>query len=297
MKEPLVTLDQWYIFKVVVEQGSFQAAADYLIKSQSTISYAIQKMQENLGVRLFEQKGRRAVVTEIGRQMLQRADELLAQAQTIERLADDYSAGWEPLLKIMVSSQILPAHILPLTTKAFAEQCNVTSIEFQSGTLSGVTDAAVHGTADLVISNVIPPGFQGEKLCYIELSRFVHHMHPLAKMTETLDEAELKKHAQIVVSDSSKYRRIDIGWLGSAQRWTVDSFHESMNLMLNGLGHGTLPVQFAAENVEKGLLTELVVEGQSRTGCQLYLIYTNRKALGLAGNLFSTLLKKQLAVK
>ena len=83
MKEPLVTLDQWYIFKVVVEQGSFQGAADRLIKSQSSISYAIQKMQENLGIRLFEQQGRRAVVTQVGKQMLQRADELLTQAASI----------------------------------------------------------------------------------------------------------------------------------------------------------------------------------------------------------------------
>ena len=84
MKELTVSLEQWYIFKVVVEQGSFQGAADYLIKSQSSISYAIQKLQDNLGVRLFEQQGRRAVVTDMGKKMLTQANELLTQAASIE---------------------------------------------------------------------------------------------------------------------------------------------------------------------------------------------------------------------
>lgn len=292
MKEPLVTLDQWYIFKVVVEQGSFQGAADRLIKSQSSISYAIQKMQENLGVRLFEQQGRRAVVTQVGKQMLQRADELLAQASSIEQLAGEYSAGWEPLLKVM-TTQLFPQHLLTEVLGLFAQQCTVTSIDFQQGSLSGVTDAAIYGTADLIINSHIPTGFTGEKLCHAQLSRVVHYQHPLALLNRPLQLAELKQYAQIVVSDSSAHRSMDAGWLGSAQRWTVKSFHESLNLVKSGLGHATLPISRIQTELSHGELVELQIEDQQRIDLYLYLVYANKKALGPAGLLFADLLKQQ----
>ena len=47
MNIPQVSLEQWSMFIAVVEAGSFQAAADKLLKSQSSISYAMQKMQES----------------------------------------------------------------------------------------------------------------------------------------------------------------------------------------------------------------------------------------------------------
>ncbi|NQZ92362.1 MAG: LysR family transcriptional regulator [Moritella sp.] len=292
MKEPAVSLEQWYIFKIVVEQGSFQGAADYLIKSQSSISYAIQKLQDNLGVRLFEQQGRRAVVTDMGKKMLTQADELLMQAASIEQLAEEYSAGWEPLLKVM-TTQLFPQPLLTDVLALFAQQCTVTSIDFQQGTLSGVTDAATYGTADLIISSQIPTGFTGEKLCLAQLSRFVHHQHPLALLNRPLTLAELKSHAQIVMSDSSALRSVDAGWLGSQQRWTVNNFHESLSLVKQGLGHATLPVSRIQDELANGELVELIIEDHVRLDLSLYLVYANKKTLGPAGLLFAKLLKQQ----
>jgi len=292
MKVPTVSLEQWYIFKVVVDQGSFQGAADYLIKSQSSISYAIQKLQENLGVRLFEQQGRRAVVTDMGKKMLIQADELLMQAASIEQLAGEYSAGWEPLLKVM-TTQLFPPQLLTEVLALFAQQCTVTSIDFQQGTLSGVTDAATYGTADLIISSRIPTGFTGEKLCHGQLSRFVHHQHPLALLNRPLTLAELKPHAQIVMSDSSAHRSVDAGWLGSQQRWTVNNFHESLSLIKQGVGHATLPISRIQDELANGELVELIIEDHVRFDLSLYLVYANKKTLGPAGLLFSKLLKQQ----
>ncbi|SQD80753.1 LysR family transcriptional regulator [Moritella yayanosii] len=292
MKEPTVSLEQWYIFKIVVEQGSFQGAADYLIKSQSSISYAIQKLQDNLGVRLFEQQGRRAVVTDMGKKMLIQADELLMQAASIEQLAGEYSAGWEPLLKVM-TTQLFPQQLLTDVLVLFAQQCTVTSIDFQQGTLSGVTDAATYGTADLIISSQIPTGFTGEKLCPAQLSRFVHHQHPLALLNRPLTLAELKSHAQIVMSDSSSLRSVDAGWLGSQQRWTVNNFQESLSLVKQRLGHATLPVNRIQDELANGELVELIIEDHVRLDLSLYLVYANKKTLGVAGLLFAKLLKQQ----
>ena len=57
----------------VVEHGSFAAAAERLLKSQSTVSYAMARLQEQLQVKVFEQKGRKAELTEAGQMVVRRA--------------------------------------------------------------------------------------------------------------------------------------------------------------------------------------------------------------------------------
>ena len=47
---PRITLDQWAALVFVVESGGYAKAAETLHKSQSTLTYAIQKLEELLGV-------------------------------------------------------------------------------------------------------------------------------------------------------------------------------------------------------------------------------------------------------
>ncbi len=292
MKEPVVTLDQWHIFKAVVEYGSFQKAADHLLKSQSSVSYAIQKMQDSLGVNLFEQQGRRSVLTPVGKQMQQRADALLAQAASIEKLANEYSEGWEPQLNIMVT-QTFPHQLINQALAEFSQRCTVTSIDLLRGSLSGVNDAALDGTADLIITNQIPTGFTGERLCHSQLTRVARKDHPLNHLGRELSRADLKPYAQIVVRDSSVHRSVDAGWLGADQRWTVGSFYESLDLVKSGLGYAVLPVNQVVSELASGEIVELQVEEQGRIDLTYFLVCVNKSTLGVAGQLFCQLLKEK----
>ena len=53
-------------FQAVVDQGSYQKAAEYLGYTQSTITVQIQQLEEELGVPLFERVGRRMVLNKPG---------------------------------------------------------------------------------------------------------------------------------------------------------------------------------------------------------------------------------------
>ena len=64
MNLPRISLDQWLVFQAVFDEGSFAKAAEKLHRSQSTISYSINKLQELLGLQLFEIHGRKAIITE-----------------------------------------------------------------------------------------------------------------------------------------------------------------------------------------------------------------------------------------
>ncbi|EPN54964.1 regulatory protein LysR, partial [Pseudomonas syringae pv. actinidiae ICMP 19096] len=79
-------------FVQIAALGSFSAAARRLGKSQSTISEAISRLEIDLGLELFDRSSRQPVLTEAGRVMLGRVDDLA-------RLA----AGVEPRLTLVLS--------------------------------------------------------------------------------------------------------------------------------------------------------------------------------------------------
>lgn len=87
MKAPRVTLDQWRTLQAVVDHGGFAQAAEALHRSQSSISYTVARMQEQLGVPLLRIDGRKAVLTEAGEVLLRRSRQLVKQAGQLEELA------------------------------------------------------------------------------------------------------------------------------------------------------------------------------------------------------------------
>jgi DNA-binding transcriptional LysR family regulator len=68
----------------VATLGSFTAAGDRLGATQPTISGRIASLEEDLGVTLFDRVGRRAQLTAAGRDLLPRAEQMMALAAEIE---------------------------------------------------------------------------------------------------------------------------------------------------------------------------------------------------------------------
>ena len=90
---PRTTLEQWSVLQAIVEHGSYAKAAEALHRSQSSISYMVARLQEQLGVELLAIEGRKARLTERGAVLLRRATELLADARRLEQLAGSLREG------------------------------------------------------------------------------------------------------------------------------------------------------------------------------------------------------------
>lgn len=63
------TLPQLSVFEAVARHGNFTRAAEELHMAQPTVSVQIKKLGETIGLRLFEQAGRRMHLTAGGRQL------------------------------------------------------------------------------------------------------------------------------------------------------------------------------------------------------------------------------------
>jgi DNA-binding transcriptional LysR family regulator len=98
------TLDEGEIMQAIVQLGGFAPAAKQLNRSQSTISCAIARLQKQLGIRLFEIKGRRADLAELGRVLLDDAESHLSGFHQLEQRARSPALGSESEVRLSVDS-------------------------------------------------------------------------------------------------------------------------------------------------------------------------------------------------
>src|SRR5690606_14094385 len=76
-----VTLRRMEVFVAIVDEGSFAAAANRFGIAQPSVSAHIRALERDVGGEVFaRRRGRRPVLTELGRSILSHARELLAEA-------------------------------------------------------------------------------------------------------------------------------------------------------------------------------------------------------------------------
>jgi len=119
---PKISLEQWAVFRAVVDEGSFALAAERLNKSQSGVSYAIAKLEARLPSPAFEIKGRKAELTDLGAYLYRQATTLLDQAHAIDRNTRLMVDGWEQELAIAADA-LTPMPRLFCALQQFSLQC------------------------------------------------------------------------------------------------------------------------------------------------------------------------------
>ena len=80
-----MTLDQMQIFLAVAEHLHFTRAAETLYLTQSSVSAAIQNLEAEYGVKLFDRIGRHIEITQAGTLLQEEAKKILAQVALTER--------------------------------------------------------------------------------------------------------------------------------------------------------------------------------------------------------------------
>src|ERR1700723_2523579 len=121
MEHPRITLEQWRSLLAVVDAGGYAQAAAALHKSQSAVTYSVQRMETLLGVKVFEVVGRKARLTPTGEVLYRRAKALLEEAGSLESAAGVLAAGWEPQLRLAIEI-IFPTWLLLRCLGRFADE-------------------------------------------------------------------------------------------------------------------------------------------------------------------------------
>ncbi len=290
---PRISLEQWRALLAVVDAGGYAQAAEALHKSQSAVTYAVQKMESLLGVKLFEVLGRKAHLTPTGEVLYRRARALLEEASALEGAAGGLAAGWEPELRLAVDI-IFPTWLLLRCFARFAEERPETRIELYETVLSGTEEALLERKVNLAICSQVPPGFAGDALMRLRVIAAAHPDHPLHRLGRELTLQDLRKHRHLIIRDTGRERRSG-SWVGAEQSWTVSHKATSIKAAGMGLGFAWFPEDTVRDELERGVLKPLPMrEGGERWG-ELYLVFADRDYAGPGALRLAQIIRENVA--
>ena len=278
MDYPRISLEHWRSLLAVVDAGGYAQAAEVLHKSQSAVTYAVQRIEELLGVKAFEVIGRKAHLTPTGEVLYRRAKALLEEAGALEGAAGSLAAGWESELRLAVEI-VFPTWLLLQCFARFAEERPQMRIELYESVLSGTEEALIQRKVDLAICSQIPPGFVGDSLMRLRFIAAAHPDHPLHQLGRELTVQDLRKHRHLIIRDTGSQRRAGSS-LGAEQSWTVSHKATSIHAAVMGLGFAWFAEDTVRGELERGVLKPLPLREGGERWADLYLVFADRDYAG-----------------
>ncbi|HQX24433.1 MAG TPA: LysR family transcriptional regulator [Pseudomonadota bacterium] len=279
MPNPRISLEQWQALVAVVDADGYARAAEKLHKSQSAVTYAVQKLERLLDVKAFEIRGRKAVLTPTGQMLYLRARTLLDEAASVERSARTLSAGWEAGIGLAVEI-LFPTWLVLDILARFGAESPHTRIELVESVRDGTNEALLQGKVDLAITPLVPPGFLGDLLLRMPLVLAAHPQHPLHQLGRPLTLRDLRMHRQLVVRDTGSQRTARSAFLEARQRWTVSNMSSSIIAARAGYGFAWYPQDKIRDELAAGTLRPLPLREGGERAIDMYLVYADREAAG-----------------
>src|SRR5205809_185008 len=146
-----ISLDGLQVLDAIDRRGSIAAASTELHRVPSTISYAVAKLEEDLGVALFERYGPRISLTLAGKELLKEGRYLLKAAQDLEHRVRRVASGWETQLTVGLDSLFSPAALAD-DISAFYQVADRTRLRIARESLAGTWEALLDRRVDLLIA-------------------------------------------------------------------------------------------------------------------------------------------------
>jgi DNA-binding transcriptional LysR family regulator len=263
MRTPL-SLEALEVLDAIERKGSFAAAARVLHKVPSAISYTVQKLEQDLGVTLFQKQGRRAVLTSAGEVLVEQGRQLLLAADELAATTRQVATGWEPRLRITVDTVVSIDALLPVIAGLYKEQ-PVIEIKLMTEALGGTWEALVENRADLVVGGIGGvPGHQGircEPWWQREHIFVAAPGHPICQESQPISTAVIKRYRSVIVSDTSRNATpLSRGILNQQAPLTVPDMTAKIEAHRCGLGVGYVPANRVTQYLAIGELIQLDIE-------------------------------------
>ncbi len=287
-------LDGLEALEAIVRTGSFSAAARELHKAQSAVSYAIQQLETNLGVSVFDRSGHRAVLTDEGRVVLEEGRMLLASARRIQSLAKQMGTGWEGRLEVVVDG-ILPIRPIMQVLKRMGSDEVPTQIQVRVEFMTGVQARFDKNDADIMVVNRYQArdNLVSIPMQEVEVVLTCAPDHPLAADApdQSWTQRELHNFIELSVHDTAEGKDTeDPTMFGGSRVFFLSDFQSKKEALLMGLGFGWMPAYLIKKELDRGDLVEIKYDRGSRYSFTPLLVHRADRPLGRAGRQFIELL-------
>lgn len=253
-----LSLEALEVLDAIARKGSFAAAAESLFRVPSAITYTVRKLEEDLGVTLFNRSGHRAELTSAGAELLNEGRNLLNAANEIEQRVKRVANGVETELTIAVSDILDMRAIYPVLEKFYAQNFG-TRLKLLREVYGGGWDALLSGRADISLGapGDAPSGsgYIARPIGTIQFHYAVAPQHPLARLPDPLQNQDIIRYRAVLAADSSRnLAPRTSGILSGQDVLTVPDMSTKLQAQIAGLGAGYLPKRLAEQYAAEGSL-------------------------------------------
>ncbi|MCU6480619.1 LysR family transcriptional regulator [Arthrobacter sp. A2-55] len=253
-------------FLAVVDHDGFNRAAEHLLIAQPSLSQTIAGLEKELGVPLFHRIGRRAVLSEAGKELVGPARLVMRDldaAQSAVRALQGVrsgkldivsmpSPGIEPLTSMIASFTELHPSIRLSVSAAFTPEEVIQSVR------TGSTEIGLAGSPN-------PIRVPGVQVLELERQPLILIVNPHADTfgeTESIRREDLGGHRLVASQRGSLMRWLvdDAMARGVEIEIVVEVAHRTsiLPLVLAGVGHAVMPAAWAPTARKAGLQTLLI---------------------------------------
>ena len=257
-----LSLDQFAVFAAVVEEGSFAAAARRMNRAQSAITYAIQKLEDQSGVELFDRSVYRPVLTEAGRALLPRARRVLVDLEEYRAHARRMTMGLEDELTIRFHPYG-PRGLFSSALADFRKEFPSVRIDAAPTTRDAALEALRTGDCDLaVVHQLVSVGaeFEHRPCARFDVVVVASPDHPLAAIEGEIETGQMQDYLQLatygILSDAEA-SFIHMQGLDAICVWRVMDVAILRELLIAGAGWGSMPRRLVESDIADGRLVVL----------------------------------------
>jgi len=259
MRSPATpSIDQLLVLLAVAEAGSFSAAAKRLGRATSAISYAIDTLESQLGLPLFDRgTTRKPKLTPRGEAVVSEARVVAHSIETLRARVRGFLDELEPEVSLAVDS-MLPDGRLTTLLREFNVRFPTVPVRLLVETLGRVEQAVRSGVASIGVGSVMHmdmTGFRRIDIAGVRVIPVASPSHPLASAREAT-ALEARDFVQLVLSEQPAGASRDFGVV-SLNTWRISDQAIRRKLLIAGLGWCGMPEPMVRADIETKRLVRL----------------------------------------
>ncbi|MBN8788341.1 MAG: LysR family transcriptional regulator [Terrimonas sp.] len=158
----------------------FTLAAESCFITQLTLSMQIQKLEEELGIMIFDRTKQPVATTEMGKEIIKQAKVILAQKQAMHELVQSKKGIVAGELKLGIIPTLAP-YLLPLFIQNFASKYKQVKLIVSEMTTDNIIKSLTEGSIDagILVTPLQKSGIKEYPLFYEELVAYVSRKNAL----------------------------------------------------------------------------------------------------------------------
>ena len=256
-------LKQFTYVRQVAESGSFTKAAAELFISQPALSNYVSKVEEDLGVKLFDRSANPLKLTYAGEQYVKRAKAILGQMEEMNRELRDITHHMTGRLRIGFPSERI-VYMLPLLLKPLKDRYPGIDVEVSTGPGNQLIADLKAGNVDFVflpywtpLKDIVQVEVSQEELVLVAAKEYLNESGFLDRGKKIINWKEAAKLPLITLKKGHALRSsVDVLYANAEVKPNI--FFESHSNMLSyrlaaqGLGVAIIP-EITLELMEGGM--------------------------------------------